>query len=502
MDKQINGIKIHTEESLPGREETKKIEAHSTAKSSQVDFLRDYRQDSKISQPNKWRRRIKILSLVSILFVFLAGSLLFSNYLLANQTTESFSASLSKINLWEQLANLMGISEEAEQPRDRLNFLLMGMGGSGHEGPFLTDTIILASIKPSTMQTSLISIPRDLAVKYSATYYPKVNELYTIGWKNDLKEPGAFTANIIAENFGIFIDYYAVVDFNGLVEIVDLLDGLTLDVAIPFTDHQYPTTDFEFQTIEFTAGLQTMDGEQALKYTRSRHGDNGEGSDFARSKRQQKVLFALKDKLMNYYTFFNPYKITKLYNLFSKYIETNVGIKDAVSLYDLFAEVDRSNTIQVTLDDAPSGLLVSDITEEGAYILKPKGGFVTLQEMINNIFDTNETKAENAIIQVQNGSTTAGLAYTVTQQLRQYGVRVEGFKNATTQDYQRTIIYDFSNGTKTLTSDLLQDILKDAIITTNIPNHLIFPEGEEQLDFIIILGQDIDYHNNLDLIYD
>ncbi|MFH1667799.1 MAG: LCP family protein [Candidatus Komeilibacteria bacterium] len=502
MDKNINGIKIHTAESLPDRKMAKKFEAHTVTTDSKVDFLNDYRQEHHIQKPNKWRHRIKILSLISILFIFLLSSLLFSNYLLARQTGDTFGANLSKINLWEQLAKLIGVDESVAEPRDRINFLLMGMGGSGHEGPFLTDTIILASIKPSTMQTSLISIPRDLAVRYNDDYYPKINELYTIGWKNDAKEPGAFAANIIAENFGIMIDYYVVVDFNGLVEIVDLLGGLTINVETPFIDHQYPAPEFEYQTIEFITGIQTMDGDQVLKYTRSRHGNNGEGSDFARSKRQQKILFALKEKILTYYTFFNPYKITKLYNLFSKYIETNIGIKEAVSLYDLFSDIDPAEVIQVTLDDAPTGLLTSAITEEGAYILKPKGGFKTLQEMINNIFDTNETKAENATVQVQNGTPTAGLAFTITQQLRQYGVSVSGFKNAATQDYQRTIIYDFSNGQMPLTSALLQDVLKDALITTNIPSHLQAPEEELALDFIIILGQDIDYHNNLDIIDD
>jgi len=79
-------------------------------------------------------------------------------------------------------------------------------------------------------------------------------------------------------------------------------------------DYTYPTLDYGYQTVRFTEGDQTMDGDTALKYVRSRHGTNGEGSDFARSKRQQKVILAVKEKLSGFGTLANPSKVNAVLN--------------------------------------------------------------------------------------------------------------------------------------------------------------------------------------------
>jgi len=94
----------------------------------------------------------------------------------------------------------------------------------------------------------------------------------------------------VEELVGEEIQYYAMIDLKGFVNLIDSLDGTYINVENSFTDYMYPAdNNVGYQTVTFTAGPQTMDGDIALKYARSRHSmDNGEGSDFARARRQQK----------------------------------------------------------------------------------------------------------------------------------------------------------------------------------------------------------------------
>ena len=110
------------------------------------------------------------------------------------------------------------------------------------------------------------------------------------------------------------IHYYFRIDFGGLVSLIDQLGGLKINVDRAFVDNQYPSNDSLVQTISFAAGEQLMSGERVLEYVRSRHGSAGEGSDFARARRQQKVLIAFKEKLLRLSTFLNPSLLVKLYS--------------------------------------------------------------------------------------------------------------------------------------------------------------------------------------------
>src|SRR3989344_4788174 len=178
---------------------------------------------------------------------------------------------------------------------DRINILLIGIGGEGHEGGLLADTIILANIKPSTKEVALLSVPRDLTVNIPGYGDRKINNANAFGEMDDLPGGGGmFTARILSNILNTSIPYYIRVDFSGFKKIVDEAGSVNINVEKSFTDYEYPTIDFGYQTISFKQGNQKMDGDKALKYTRSRHGNNGEGSDFARSRRQQKVILALK----------------------------------------------------------------------------------------------------------------------------------------------------------------------------------------------------------------
>jgi LCP family protein required for cell wall assembly len=226
---------------------------------------------------NGKRKRISYFFIFLIILFSLSGKILSSG-------NDGFLSGIKHSYLLRQIVNIVAPSEKylVGEQDDRINFILLGMGGAGHSGPYLTDTIILASFKPSTKQASIISIPRDMIVPIDSQNYRKINSVYTIGKQNG-EGGGEFTKKVISETLGLPVHYFVAVDFAGFVEIIDAIDGIEVTVDRSFTDHQFPTEDYKYQKVSFEEGEQKMDGITSLKFARSRHGNNGEGSDFARS---------------------------------------------------------------------------------------------------------------------------------------------------------------------------------------------------------------------------
>ncbi len=223
---------------------------------------------------------------------------------------------------------------------DRVNILLLGIGGGKHDGPLLTDTIIYASIDPKTNKITLVSLPRDLWIP---EFQAKINTAYSTG-ENKQRDGGLILAKAIVEKIlHQPVDYAIRVDFNGFVRAVDMVGGLDIVVERSFEDFEYPISgkevdtcgftgeDFEkratasslleafpcrYEHISFQKGIDHMNGERALRFVRSRHAVGVEGTDFARSERQEKVIASFKNKIFSVGTFFNPTRILSLYDVF------------------------------------------------------------------------------------------------------------------------------------------------------------------------------------------
>ena len=186
----------------------------------------------------------------------------------------------------------------------RTNFLLLGIRGENpSEVPDLTDTIILASYSHQQQQLTLLSIPRDLWVNSLKT---KINAVYHYGQEREPQIGFQLSNAAILETTGLPIHYNLVVDFQAFTDIIDLLEGVEINVPNSFIDDQFPIpgkenvypTSERYQTIEFKKGLQTMDGETALNYIRSRHAEGDEGTDIARNQRQQLIIKAIQQKIL------------------------------------------------------------------------------------------------------------------------------------------------------------------------------------------------------------
>ncbi len=176
--------------------------------------------------------------------------------------------------------------QQVEQ-RGRVNVLMLGIDERPNEGlDFRSDTMILAGFNPAQREVALLSIPRDLYVTVPDYGENRINTAHFFGGP-------PLAMETVRRQFNIPLHYYVRMNFNGFVSIVDAMGGITVDVAEPLHDENYPTPDYGITTIDIPAGVQQMDGATALIYARSRYST----SDFDRSRRQQQIIAAIRDKL-------------------------------------------------------------------------------------------------------------------------------------------------------------------------------------------------------------
>lgn len=222
------------------------------------------------------------------------------------------------------------------------NILILGKGGKGHEAPDLTDTMIFASVDNSTSKITLVSLPRDIWIYDLKT---KLNSAYFWGNKKVAGGGLVLAKSTVESIVGQDIDYAVTVDFGGFKEIIDVLGGIDVDIQNSFSDEKFPiagkendtcdgdpTFSCRYETISFSKGITHMDGETALKFVRSRYAQGDEGTDFARAARQQKVIEAIKNKVLTKEILTSPKKLIALKNAVLESIETDLTPQEAAVL--------------------------------------------------------------------------------------------------------------------------------------------------------------------------
>lgn len=405
----------------------------------------------------------------------------------------------SKPGFFTQIKNLL-LSPDRQlkgEKEDRINILLLGIGGEGHDGPYLADTIILASIQPSSGQIALLSIPRDLLVTIPGYGLRKINNADAFGETQRVGYGPILAADVVQTVFGLPIHYYLRADFQAFKEVVDELGGVTVNVDRAFTDINYPTYDHLVQTISFEAGWQKMDGETALRFARSRHGNNGEGSDFARSRRQQKILVAIKNKAFSSSFLMNLGRLQDIFESLNQNVTTNMELWEISQFYKLAKKLDYENMTTRVLEAGPGKLLV-EAYYDGASVLQPRGdSFDELARIAQNIFTdkplevtatvpTPPAKVTGPRIEIQNGTWVLGLAARTKVLLEEKNIPVAEVGNASIRNYQKTTIYDFSRGRFPAKTAGIKEILKAEIIVH--PNAGLFSSSTP--DILVIVGAD------------
>ncbi|MBI4091159.1 LCP family protein, partial [candidate division WWE3 bacterium] len=251
--------------------------------------------------------------------------------------------------------------EPAKISRDKMfNILLLGIDRRSKQDPSLrTDVMILASINQNKKKIVLTSVPRDLWLNSA-----RLNALYTAGGFEGIRD--AFEAIT-----GMRADAFIRSDFEDLVWLVDSMGGLEIELNNGFTDNEYPNDAAKiYMTVSFQAGKQTIDGSQALVLARSRHGNNGEGSDFRRMQRQHKILKAMPSAVLSPKSIFNPFNLTKFFEMLTSRMATNLNLADAEVLWSFYNERDSYSVDSFFVD---STYLFNPPMAEygGAWVLRP-----------------------------------------------------------------------------------------------------------------------------------
>jgi LCP family protein required for cell wall assembly len=332
----------------------------------------DFDREQKKLKRRRWKK-IGLLAGGATLIVLLIGGIFFlkGDFLLALLRPISFVA---------QLVNPVHLREDS----GRVNVLALGLDSRVNGGLLNTDTILVGSFSLTEGNPVLISIPRDLWVRSDSVgkgWQGKINTAFaSAALRNGTidEEAGVAAAKAVVEEvLGIPLHYWAIVDFEGFKEVIDTLGGIEVCVDRAFDDYMYPipgkeNSPYPYEHLHFDSGCQLMDGEWALKYSRSRMGTAGEGSDFARVRRQQKVILAVKEKVLSLSLIFDSVKLIELYNKLTEAIKTDASlgeIRRALEiLYDLQEE--GGDSVRSLVLDPESGLTVKG----GEYFLVPKVG--------------------------------------------------------------------------------------------------------------------------------
>jgi LCP family protein required for cell wall assembly len=269
----------------------------------------------------------------------------------------------------------------------RYAFLLLGYGGGGHDGAYLTDSMMVVIVDPTKKTLTMLSLPRDSWVPMSfdgkSQIYNKVNTAYAFAMDSSLysnrldrykgnQGPGTFAAETVSQLLGIPIRYYVGLDFEGFRQMIDAVGGIDVDVPDSFSA-SYPINDDPsinpgWTVVRFAKGREHMNGERAIEFARAREAiDNpSEGSDFARSRRQRIIIQAFKASL------FAPdglIHLPQLLGIGSKHVDTNYGFPDLAQLSQLVLDWKDVTFYQTALTTA--NYLEDATGPEGTYIAVP-----------------------------------------------------------------------------------------------------------------------------------
>lgn len=452
------------------------------------DFLRRKWQTIK-----GWSRRKKIVAgIITVLIIIglIAGALFLKGIFNAKKV---FKGGGSAVSLQQDVAPSL-LKGEGD---GRINILVLGAGGIGHEAPDLTDTIMVASIDPVSHKTALLSIPRDLWVAVPGHGSMKLNAVYETGKyeylgkqdasNNDQKAVQAGFAMVdktLEDVIGIPIHYHTLVNFKAFQQAVDSVGGISFNVPERLYD---PTMAWQNNgsAVLAEAGQQTFDGRKALMYVRSRYTT----SDFARSQRQRAVIVALQQKIFSLGTFSDPLKLSQLMDAFGNNVVSDLSISDLRRLYTLTKDVDPNTIASVGLTDPPNNYVTTGMVGNQSVVL-PRAGLGKYDEIrsyVRNTLRDGYLAKENARVMVLNGTEVAGAATAAGDTLKSYGYNVTSVGDAPTKNYAKTTIVDLTSGKKSYTAQYLKKRYDIQKTVSKVPDNTI---QTQNVDFVVILGAD------------
>lgn len=338
-----------------------------------------------------------------------------------------------------------GLSADSLQPwkgTERITILLLGIDQRCEEtGPTHTDTMMLLTLDPLGLSAGILSLPRDLWVEIPGFDVDRINQAHYLGEAYEYPGGGPTLAVETVESLlGVPIDYYVTVNFDAFVEMVDLIGGIDLAIPEAIDDPTYPDRCYGYDPFQIEAGKHHLDGQQALKYARTRATFGG---DVDRAGRQQAVIMAIRDKVLQLGSL--PQLIAQaplLWQTFQTNVRTNMTLEEALQLGLLVQDIPASSIYTAVID---YNYVYNEVTPDGRAVLVP------IRENIRQLRDQLFTPPviptpvienlpalmadEKARVAVYNGTAVFGLAAATQEYLQQYGINITEVGNADSSTY-------------------------------------------------------------------
>jgi polyisoprenyl-teichoic acid--peptidoglycan teichoic acid transferase len=373
---------------------------------------------------------------------------------------------------------------------ERVTVLLLGIDERKQEtGPFRTDTMLVLTIDPVAKTAGILSIPRDLWVRIPAMDTDgKINTAHFLGDAYNYPGGGpALAVETVKQELGIPAAYYVRFNFDSFEKVVDAIGGVDICVAETIDDPEYPALDnYGFDPLHIDAGCQHMNGALALKYARTRH----TGTDFDRAKRQQQVILAVRDKVIQQNLL--PQLVAQapsLLDTLQHAIKTNLSLDQIIQLAKLATQIDPKNIKQATIDENMV-VAYNTPTDPPQNVLVPiRDKFRELREkFFNSVPAANPSgeaaalAADAARIVVENGTQINGLAARTSDRLKAAGYNVVEVTSADRFDYTQSQIISYLNDT-TLAAAIARTLglPMSAIVTSTM---------SADVDLKLVLGSD------------
>lgn len=452
------------------------------------------RKDRNNRLRKKWSRKKKIIvAIIAILIVAILGVGGYFIYKFLYAGNQIFSGNV-----------ISAIFDEAqplqEDENGRSNILLFGTSedDADHPGANLTDSIMVVSINQTTNEAYIVSIPRDLHVKYGQSCDSgtegKINVIYSCN--QDLGEEAAAAAlsDKVGEVLGLDIQYAVHVNYTVLKEAVDAVGGITVTIE---SDDSRGILDRNFDWmcnytcyyVKYENGPATLDGIHALALARAR-GDSSPTYGLSRSNpdredNQRKILIALKDKAVSAGVLANPVAVNNLLTTLGNNLRTNFAADEIKTLIQLGQDVATENITSFSLEDSDNPLATANCFSGD---ICPNAGnydYSDIQAAVYKLSTTDAASKEGATIDVFNASGTTGLAQTQADELTAKNLTVGTVDTvATSLGTEPIMLYDLSGGTKPATLQKLKDLLGVEVTSTTLPSGVT-----STANFVVIVGK-------------
>ncbi len=445
------------------------------------------KKEKKERKKHSKKRKVIVAIIATILLLLIGGVawlMIWGNDILARITGGSS-------NIWDALGSLM--SEHYEplktDKNGRTNILALGtsgydMGGSGHDGAQLTDSIMIISVDQQNGDIAMTSLPRDLKAGSTCTATGKINEIY---WCNnqsgDDEAAGANAAmEKVGEILGLDFQYYAHVNWGALVTVVDTIGGITVTLDEDISDYNYTKA-------VIPAGVPTeLDGAGALALARARHGTAG--GDFSRGTSQQKILIAIKDKIKE--KGLGLTDAITIMNSLGDNLRTNFTIDEMKTAAHLFDEFDFDHMRQIPMVDWSRGIsYMTTANINGISYVVPSAGvgnYSQLRAYIAQQLTSDPIVREQANILVLNGTDGSGVAAECKKELEDAKFIVGGTGDAPSFVEQKGYHLYLINSETPASFSALEEHLSDSNVYVHSSEEIPTGVNTYGYDIVVIIG--------------